>query len=137
MRPRWYIAANLIEAGRVLIDKNFEFPDGEYGKKWLLILSDKLIENSYIYCLTTSQHNTYQRSYSDYIVTNDPALGNKTIIIEIERIDLISINLLKRKYQNNVLEIKAKIAPSLMIEILNKIQDSERIANYLKEWLVP
>jgi len=135
LQTSWHNAVKLIEAGRVLLDKNFKFKDSFVKPKWILVLSNKIINRSYIYCITTSQNKTYQRTFSDYIETKDPAFGGKNIIIEIERIDLISINLLKMKYMNKELIIKDKISQELMNEILSRIQDSERIEDYKKEWL--
>jgi len=131
----WHLAVQLIEAGRVLIDKKFKFLDGEIAEKWLLILSDNLIEDSHVYCLTTSKVKTYQRSYADYISINHPTFGNKQIIIEIERIDLISIHILKAKYENEEFIIKNKAPSNLMNKIYNTIKNSIRIAQYQKDWL--
>jgi hypothetical protein len=131
----WDSVRALINAGRVLIDKCFIFPDGNVKPKHILILSDNIVEESYIYCLTTSQTGTYRGSYAEYIECNDLAFGNKQIIIEIERIDIINLKLLEKKYRRKELVIKGKIKQDLLSEIMSRIEESERIPMYYKEWL--
>jgi len=132
----WNTVSNLIKAGSILIDKKYKFNDGSVKTKLLLILSNKIIGNSYIFCLTTSQKRIYPGSYADFYVTNDPAFDRETII-EIERIDLLPIECVKEKYNNGELVIKRrnKLAPEELSKILDKIQDAKRIPAYKKMWL--
>ena len=136
MRIPWKDARKQISAGRVLLDNKFDLPDGTFKQKWLIILSNKPIENNYVYCVTTSQISTYHHSYADYLEIKHPSLGNKKIIIQADLLDLISIDTLRDKYNNGTLSIRKKIPSAILNELYSIIQDSERIERYKKEWLM-
>ena len=132
MRIPWTALSKFIEAGAVFRDSNFIFSDGESKPKWFVVLSDKIIDNSYIYCLTTSQVDTYLGSYSTFIKCKDPVFG-KDIIIEIERIDVMNINKIKTKYEDGIIEYKGTLEQALLDEIKEEIENSERIEEFFKD----
>lgn len=135
MRIPWAALSPFIEAGAVFRDAKYLFPDGESKPKWFVVLSEKVIENSYIYCLTTSQVDTYLGSYSTFIKCKDPVF-QKEIIIEIERIYIMDIKKIKAKYENGIIEYKGTLEQTLLEEIKEEIENSERIEEIFKDWIL-
>jgi hypothetical protein len=135
MRIPWASLSPFIKAGAVFRDEKYLFTDGGSKPKWFVVLSDKIIENSYIYCLTTSQVDTYLGSYSTFIKCQDPVFG-KDIIIEIERIYVMDINKIKAKYENGIIEYKGTLKQTLLEEIKEEIENSERIEEIFKDWIL-
>lgn len=130
--------SDIIRAGSVIIDRAYVFEgDEDTRAKHYIILSNTLIEDSYVYCLTTSKTGTYSGSFAEYIKASDPALGND-IIIELERISLIKISVLQKRYDagNLVVSKDCVLSPELLTAILERIEDSERIPEYIKDWLI-
>jgi len=59
-----------IRARAVLRDSEYKFRDGESKPKWIVILSDNLIEESIIFTLTTSQVKNYLGSRKPHMTTD-------------------------------------------------------------------
>ena len=75
----------ILSVGTVVHDRNFMFHDGEIKSKYFIILSN-LIEDSYIYILTTSQLDTYKASIHDVCEITDPVFPKKILSKSIEPI---------------------------------------------------
>ena len=135
MRIPWTALSPFIKAGAVFRDAKYLFSDGESKPKWFVVLSEKIIENSYIYCLTTSQVGTYFGSYSTFIKCQDPVF-EKDIIIEIERIYIMDIKKIKAKYENGIIEYKGTLEQTLLEEIKEEIENSGRIEEIFKDWIL-
>jgi len=89
MHLPWVRLVQLLQCGTVLFDSRFQFSDGSIKPKWIVLLSGLLENHSYAYCLTTTQLQTYKGSYSTHLQCNDPALGGKKVVIELERLSLL------------------------------------------------
>jgi len=120
----WKIFCEEIRAGMVLRDEQFIFTDGEIKAKWIVILSNEIKENNYIYCLTTSQKHTYKNSYSDYVISDDPVFPIAECIIEVERINLLKLNSIKRKYENGIIQYKGYLKEKTLKKVFEKIDES-------------
>jgi hypothetical protein len=134
MKIPWDVLKQHIEAGAVFRDECFKFADGETKPKWFVILSSKLCEENYVYCLTTSQTGTYRSSYSDFVETTD--VFAKTTIIEIERINLIPLEVIKQKYGRDEIEYKGTLKKETMDQVYEKIECSDRIEAFYKDWIL-
>ncbi len=128
----WDAFARMLVQGAVIRDSHYVFPDKTVKAKYLLFLTGLLDDNTYAYCLTTSQVGTYDGSFSTYLKASDPALGDD-IIIELERIGPVRAIRLKEKYEAGFLDYKGRISEGLLQEALEKIAESPRIAEHLKK----
>lgn len=136
MHLPWGRVLKLLRCGTVLYDSRFHFPDGLYKPKWIVLLTGLLDDQSYVYCLTTTQLQTYRGSYSAHLECIDPALGGKRVIIELERLALVPARAMETRYDNGILQYKGQLDPALVEQILGLIEDSERIPEYLKDLII-
>ncbi len=123
--------ANL-KVGTVILDRNFIFPDGEIKSKYFIILSN-LIEDNYVYALTTSKTRTYRNSLHDVCKITDPVFPIETIV-EINRTSLMSIKKIKGKSVN--LEIKGILKQDNIALIHEMISESNYIEGYIKDIII-
>ena len=135
MRDRWSVVLQKIKPGSVFRDNEYIHSDGTLDEKWFIILSD-VVESNYWYCLTTSKVNTTYKNvhFSKIIKTSDKPFPIPTII-EIERVDAISIDIIQKKYDENKIEYKGCIDPLLLEEIFDKQRESISIPDDIKEHL--
>jgi len=117
-----------------LHDRNFVFHDGEIKSKYFIILSN-LIENSYIYTLTTSQLDTYKASIHDVCEITDPVFPKK-YIVEINRVDLISIKKMMIKVNNHDLDNVGVISKGNLDYILDMISESDFVNGNIKNIVI-
>ena len=120
--------------GTVIHDRNFVFHDGEIKSKYFIILSN-LIEDSYIYTLTTSQLDTYKASIHDVCEITDPVFPKKNIV-EINRADLISIKKLMIKVTNHDLDNVGVISKGNLDYILDMISESDFVNGNIKNIVI-
>jgi len=81
----WVRVLQLLQCGTVLYDSQFRFPDGTTKPKWIVLLTGLLENSSYVYCLTTTQLQTYKGSYSTHLACRDEALGGKKNTFTLQR----------------------------------------------------
>lgn len=136
MHLPWGRVLELLQCGTVLYDAQFQFPDGSSKPKWIVLLTGLLDDQSYVYCLTTTQLQTYRGSYSTHFECVDPALGGERVVIELERLALVRARALETRYENGILEYKGRLEPVLIDKLLRLIEDSERIPEYLKDLII-
>jgi len=136
MHLPWARLLQLLQCGTVLFDARFQFPDGSTKPKWIVLLSGLLEDQSYAYCLTTTQLQTYEGNYSTHLVCTDPTLGGKKVVIEVERLSLISATILRSRYDEGIVQYKGSLNPALVAKLLELIEESDRIPEYLKDLVV-
>ena len=127
-----------VSAGAVLRDKEFCFEgDEKVSPKWLIILSNKLIEKDLIFTLTTSQIDTYTGSFNKYIQIsrNDEQCFDRDCIVEIERTHPVRPELLLDKFERNATDHKGFISSDLLSRIFQEIAECDTIYGYIKEGL--
>jgi len=124
----------ILSVGTVIHDRNFVFHDGEIKSKYFIILSN-LIEDSYIYTLTTSQLDTYKASIHDVCEITDPVFPKKNIV-EINRADLISIKKLMIKVTNHDLDNVGVISKGNLDYILDMISESDFVNGNIKNIVI-
>ncbi len=127
-----------LDAGCIILDTTYEFPDipGVPSPKFLLFLTDRINESGfYVVCLTTSKRHTYKKSFSSYYEIIDLSMSEGACIIECERIFQITRVQLEKKISRGEIIGKNKISSNDLQNILDIIEESERIETYKKEWL--
>ena len=124
----------ILSLGTVVHDRNFVFHDGEIKSKYFIILSN-LIEDSYVYTLTTSQLDTYKASIHDVCEITDPVFPKKNIV-EINRADLISIKKLMIKVNNHDLDNVGVISKGNLDYILDMISESDFVNGNIKNIVI-
>ena len=127
-----------IQARSVLLDLDFTFPgDDNTTPKWIIILSDNLIEGEIIFTLTTSQTNTYSGSFRQHIKVfkNDESCFDKDVIIEIERTYPAEVEKILLKCKNKRIIHKGLISEDLLKRIFEEIAECETIYEYIKDGL--
>jgi len=124
----------ILSLGTVVHDRNFVFHDGEIKSKYFIILSN-LIEDSYVYTLTTSQLDTYKASIHDVCEITDPVFPKKNIV-EINRVDLISIKKLMIKVNNHDLDNVGVISKGNLDYILDMISESNFVNGNIKNIVI-
>ena len=132
------LQTNNLRAGAVLLYLDFVFPGDEVSSpKWIIILSDNLLEEEIFFVLTTSQIGTYSGSRRSYILVTkeDEQCFEKDCIIEIEQIYPININTILTKYNTHRIIHKDFISGKLQKQIFDKIAECSTIPDYIKDVL--
>lgn len=127
-----------IQAKAVLLDLDFIFPgDNNSTPKWIIILSDNLIEGEIIFTLTTSQINTYTGSFRQHIKVSktEESCFDKDTIIEIERTYPAEVEKILSKCISGRIIHKGFISENLLKRIYDEIAECETIYEYIKDGL--
>ena len=127
-----------IRARAVLLDLEFVFPgDEECTPKWIIVLSDNLIEGDIIFTLTTSQAGTYSGSFRHHILVLkiDEPCFEKDCVIEIERTHPADVEKLLEKCKAGKIKHKGYISERLLNLIFNEIAECSTIYEYIKDGL--
>jgi hypothetical protein len=122
----------------VLLDLDFSFPgDKCITPKWIIILSDNLIEGEIIFTLTTSQAETYSACFRQHLSINkdDETCFEKDTIIEIERTHPADVGKLLDKCRNKRIKHKGYISEKLLKRIYDEIAECPTIYEYIKQGL--
>jgi hypothetical protein len=125
-----------IRAGAVLLDLDYIFPGDEVGApKWIVVLSNNLINENIIFTLTTSQVKTYTGSFRHFLLVkqSDEQCFEKDCIIEIERTQFIDVEIILNKYKSKRIIHKGFISEKLLNRIFDEIAECPAIPEYIKE----
>jgi|GEM_PF-2453014 hypothetical protein len=127
-----------VRAKAVLLDLDFIFPgDDEVTPKWIIVLSDNLIEGNIIFTLTTSQTGTYSGSFRHHITVKkvDEPCFEKDCIIEIERTHPVDVENILNKCKSGRILHKGFISDNLLRQIFNEIAECPTVYEYIKDGL--
>jgi len=127
-----------IRARSVLLDLDFMFPgDEESSSKWIIVLSDNLIEGDIIFTLTTSQTGTYSGSFRHHIKVKsaEEPCFERDCIIEIERTHPADVEKILSKCKSGRIKHKGFISERLLNQIFEEIAECSTIYEYIKEGL--
>ena len=125
-----------IRAGAVLLDLDYIFSgDEESTPKWIVVLSDNLVNENIIFTLTTSQVKTYTDSFRHFLLVkqSDEQCFEKDCIIEIERTQFINVEKILNKCKSKRIIHKGFISEKLLKQIFNEIAECSDIPEYIKE----
>ncbi|MEO5361021.1 MAG: hypothetical protein H7843_11340 [Nitrospirota bacterium] len=125
-----------MDRGTVLFHRDFQFKDGEYGNKLIIILNDVGADKPYLCCKTTSKPKygiEKEGCYSDkniFVLSNlSSSFHQKTYVQFHELYELNSKTFLKGHFEGKV-EIICKLPVNMINAIINCIKKSEDISPY-------